>query len=468
MDNIILWHNILDDLKRFRDHGWINNDIFLVDNAKLPETFYANKTPINYLFFGFGSGVLACRVSTWDSNSKIIVIESNHRVACEAKLMARRYNLSNLLFVRSFSEIDSDFKFNKLIYDSGINKSDLELILKENPNIEVIGRHYDTLGSDDLIYSILSENASSFDVINLNSNLNIHGKKNIDPLLTVIVALHEFDQMLERTIVSLMGQTLQSLEVLVAFNSDDKQSSDVMRRWGVEYPNKLRLLPLTGVSKGEAINVALKAANGKYVAFLEAFDWCESRMFERLIGSIGPSCAEVVACSYHRVRPEDNMRFQSSDVQQGWVNNSGDFILADPVIGRFIFSREFLKQNYIDWPDNIPASIQNYAFQFLVFTIAKRVIGVHEPYYNCRAIPGVPVFEPSHIELLVERLRQHLFNHSNYSNELMLKRLILKIYKRSYGGSRGILVKFSVLRSFVASMNRCSLFFKPIEYILLK
>lgn len=95
-----------------------------------------------------------------------------------------------------------------------------------------------------------------------------------NPAVTVIVAMFNAQDFIADCLTSLLNQTFQDFEIIVADDCSTDSSLAVVQNFLPEFGDRLRILTLSKNSGHPGIprNFALEAARGKYVCFLDSDD----------------------------------------------------------------------------------------------------------------------------------------------------------------------------------------------------
>lgn len=97
------------------------------------------------------------------------------------------------------------------------------------------------------------------------------------PQISVIIPIKGNSGYLQECLASVKAQSFSDIEVVAVLSKD----SDCPRSLS-EFGKKIKILHDNGQGLGEARNVGLKAAQGKYVAFLDADDCMAPHMLEKM------------------------------------------------------------------------------------------------------------------------------------------------------------------------------------------
>jgi len=94
--------------------------------------------------------------------------------------------------------------------------------------------------------------------------------------ISCIVPVYNGEKYLAETLDSILAQTHQPMEVIVADDGSTDQTADVVKRY-----NQIRYLKQSNAGPAAARNLGLSAATGDFVAFLDADDLWHPQKLER-------------------------------------------------------------------------------------------------------------------------------------------------------------------------------------------
>lgn len=96
------------------------------------------------------------------------------------------------------------------------------------------------------------------------------------PVCSVIVAVYNGAAFLAQSLDSLMAQTQDGVEVIVADDASTDATPQVLTQYAARYDNIRTLRLDSNHGQAYARNQALKLAQGSYICFLDADDWYDS------------------------------------------------------------------------------------------------------------------------------------------------------------------------------------------------
>lgn len=119
----------------------------------------------------------------------------------------------------------------------------------------------------------------------------------MNPKISVIIPIYNAEKYLSDTLESVLSQSFTGFEV-IAVNDGSTDGSLGLLKIYAERDSRIRIIdkPNTGVS--DTRNVAIKAAKGEYLAFLDADDVYAENYLKRMYGVAEERDADIVVCSY--------------------------------------------------------------------------------------------------------------------------------------------------------------------------
>lgn len=114
------------------------------------------------------------------------------------------------------------------------------------------------------------------------------------PLISIIVPVYNVEAYLDRCIRSLVEQTYENLEILLVDDGSPDESGAICDRWA-EKDSRIRVIHKENGGAGMARNVALDAARGELIGFVDSDDYIAPRMYAHLYHLMGETC-DIAEC----------------------------------------------------------------------------------------------------------------------------------------------------------------------------
>lgn len=116
--------------------------------------------------------------------------------------------------------------------------------------------------------------------------------------VSVIVPVYNTKEYLNKCLDSLINQTLQELEIIVVDDGSTDGSTEIIRKYEREYPNKVKVFYKQNGGQASARNLGLKKVSGEYIGFFDSDDFADLNMFESLYKKAKDEQADFVGCAY--------------------------------------------------------------------------------------------------------------------------------------------------------------------------
>lgn len=180
--------------------------------------------------------------------------------------------------------------------------------------------------------------------------------------LSIIVPIYNMaaDQKLEYCLNSLVHQDLTDYEIIAVDDCSTDNSFEIMQKFEKEYPDCFKAIHSdTNKKQGGAKNIGLSLAQGEWIGFMDADDWCTPDMFARLLKKAEETGADMVGCDYH-LTDEHSMKIgqivhNNKEEQTGILTEEKyrSLILDSGSLVVKIYKREII----IDHPSRFPEGI---------------------------------------------------------------------------------------------------------------
>ncbi len=122
--------------------------------------------------------------------------------------------------------------------------------------------------------------------------------------ISVIVPAYNVENAVAATLDSLIAQTKQEFEVVVVNDGSRDQTAAVLAEYAARYPAKIRVITQENQGLSCTRNNGVKAANGRYVFFLDGDDRLKADALEKLYAKAVESDCDVVVCDVSCVYPD--------------------------------------------------------------------------------------------------------------------------------------------------------------------
>lgn len=207
--------------------------------------------------------------------------------------------------------------------------------------------------------------------------------------ISVIMPVYNMQEYIGEAIESWLGQTLDNMELICVDDCSTDNSGQIIRQYALQH-NNIHICSLPSNSGVGAVRrKAMQLVRGKYIAFLDADDkyWRDDaleKLYNHAIDGNCDVCGGFVAnFSGKEINPYGRFRqlFKENDGTE-YVEVSYDDVQDDYFFQGFIYKKEYLERNHIEFPE-----WRNYEDPvFLVQALyhANKICAVDIEYYGHR------------------------------------------------------------------------------------
>ena len=223
------------------------------------------------------------------------------------------------------------------------------------------------------------------------------------PQISIIVPAYNAQGTIKRCINSLLNQTFKDFEIVVVEDSSTDSTFQILDGYA-RSQDCVRLFQKENEGIGAARNFGLECAKGKFIAWLDADDWAEPNMLERMINAALQYEAQAVVCNYYR----QNLSTSKADVVPHRFNSpynrnftcDWELFSERPFIWNKLFSAELIKTHALKF-----ASANTYEelpFVYAALAHANKVIVLddvllHHTYENSSSLMSTSVSDDKRI-----------------------------------------------------------------------
>lgn len=182
---------------------------------------------------------------------------------------------------------------------------------------------------------------------------------NID--VSVIVPVYNAEKYLKKCLDSLNKQTLETIEIICINDGSTDKSLEILNDYAKK-DSRIKVISKENGGAGSARNVGLENVNGKYVAFVDADDWVDSDIFEKLYNLSESKNTDIIIfkmldydekndefykSDYYKIKPLNefnNKLFKIKDIENSL------FKITTSTANKF-YNTEFLKKSGARFPE---------------------------------------------------------------------------------------------------------------------
>lgn len=209
---------------------------------------------------------------------------------------------------------------------------------------------------------------------------------NKETKISVIIPVYKVAEYIARCAQSLFNQTLEDIEYIFIDDCSPDDSIIALKQILESYPARKKYVKIIQHRENKGVaavrNTGLDAAIGKYIGWVDADDWVEPDMFEKLYGLTVEENLDIVCSGYFIDFEQDKQiiscppNYDRMQFMRALVTGEVQGMLWNKLFRREVFE----KQGIRFLAGNNMAEDRNVLFKFLFY--ANSVRYVHQAYYH--------------------------------------------------------------------------------------
>lgn len=203
--------------------------------------------------------------------------------------------------------------------------------------------------------------------------------------VSIIIPVFNAEKYLERCINSCIQQSLTDIEIILVDDCSTDSSKEIIIDFQNKYPNIIRSLFLPVNSRqGAARNRGIEIASGTYLAFVDADDWIEPDMCEKLYKLAIENNADMAGANlFYSYNGKDDFaeyKYSSMELGEKNKNNVGKYSYFCGLFWSRIYRKELITNNRIFFLEGV--SYEDSFFNYMTALYANRVVKHEGAFYH--------------------------------------------------------------------------------------
>ena len=120
------------------------------------------------------------------------------------------------------------------------------------------------------------------------------------PLVSVIVPVYKVEKYLNKCVESLVGQTLQDIEIILIDDGSPDNCPKICDDWAKK-DSRIKVIHQKNGGLASARNTGIKNATSEYISFVDSDDYLDLSFIEKLYLLIIKNSADISICNFARV-----------------------------------------------------------------------------------------------------------------------------------------------------------------------
>ena len=166
------------------------------------------------------------------------------------------------------------------------------------------------------------------------------------PIISVIVPVYNTSAYLDECLISILGQTYGSIEVIVVDDGSVDDSPAIIARYAADDP-RINIITKPNGGLSSARNAGLHIAHGEFICFVDSDDYLPSDALSTLYELITSSGADFVSGSFmivNETKVPVELKSVGADNKWDWINHTA---------WSKLYRRDFLKAGNLSFIEGL-------------------------------------------------------------------------------------------------------------------
>ena len=221
----------------------------------------------------------------------------------------------------------------------------------------------------------------------ISNNINAPHTEKYNYKVSVVMPIYNADDYIRTALETVINQTLSDIEIICIDDGSTDKSVDIVKEYAAK-DKRIKLVKMNHIGVSTARNKGLLKSEGEYVIFLDADDFYENTLLEKLYNTAKEQNLDIVSTDFDLYDNKKARFIKSAEEEHGNIyahgtvaskNEYPDFILQSTTgyVWNKLFRAGFLKEKEILFAPELYV-FEDVYFVCCALSLADRVARVYE------------------------------------------------------------------------------------------
>lgn len=208
----------------------------------------------------------------------------------------------------------------------------------------------------------------------------------MNPTVSIIVPIYNAEKYIERCVDSIVSQEYRDIEIILADDGSSDASGSLCDEFA-ERDSRITVIHKENTGVSDTRNVAIEAACGEYLQFVDSDDWLAPNATEILVRTAKNNNCDLVIADFYRVVGERVSQKGDIDTDELMTREEfAEYMMQNPadfyygVLWNKLYKREIVKKHNLCMDRNI-SWCEDFMFNLEYIRFAERFMAVQVPVY---------------------------------------------------------------------------------------
>jgi len=204
----------------------------------------------------------------------------------------------------------------------------------------------------------------------------------MDDLISIIVPFYNVEGYLKKCLDSLLEQTYKTFELILIDDGSTDNSGIICDDYAIR-DHRIKVIHQQNKGVGNARNVAIGIAKGKFITFVDSDDWVTNNMLSEMYLSLKDSNADIVVAGHYVVNLDNSIEKKISfdaPILLGHIEATS-LILEDKKIFSFSWDKMYKRELFDDLTYTENSLFEDISTTYKLFYKANNIIILNKAFY---------------------------------------------------------------------------------------
>ena len=239
---------------------------------------------------------------------------------------------------------------------------------------------------------------------------------NTTPQISVIVPVYNVEKYLAECVDSVLSQTFTDFELLLIDDGSKDGSGAICDEYAAK-DSRVRVFHKENGGVSSARNLGLDNANGEWIVFVDADDWLELTMLEKMCHVAVEHNADCVYCDFNMAFENKIVRYKSASYSDNKTNFIKKYIATGwTCLWNILTKKDLYNKHSLYFPTQI-CYCEDFWLSVRLFHYANRVSYVEKPLYNYNRMNETSIMHKLNSKTEQEERKAYLETIEFFKNE---------------------------------------------------
>lgn len=210
-------------------------------------------------------------------------------------------------------------------------------------------------------------------------------------LVSVVVPIYKVEEYIDKCITSILCQTFRDIEIILVNDGSPDKCGQVAEAYASKDP-RIKVIHKENGGLSSARNVGIGVAIGDYILFVDADDWIDPNMIEKMYSASKVADADLVICNYRRIYKDreeedvlhlENQSFNINDMglAEYFYSYYFPYVHGHEVWNK-LYKREIIIKNDLIFEKNVEVFSEDLLFNLYFLCHINVMVSLKASFYN--------------------------------------------------------------------------------------